>query len=236
MTSYLIPGETEFEVSRGLGKWKLKSIWNLGQQEKIGAGKLLTETLTKHAAIPVFAFSDKDGYGLISGGIKSSLLSIFSSYETNISMGDRIAIALFSFWVNNTKRVEINLSETSFLNSKVLIDGTNGYVVPRNAPESLLAVFADREITDKYPKFAIFDNTGAFGFSESLSGILEVLGGKVLSVTRGQKWGGVCEVRSKSSDISKRLSLLFGCGESKTIKEGNFDTEITIGENFAKDY
>lgn len=235
ISNFFIPGDTEVEVSRGLGKWKLKSVWNLGTNEGVGGGVLLSETITKHVGIPVFIYSDALGYGLINGGIKSSLLSIFTSYQTNMSLGDRIGIWFFKLGIKNTKMTETDLSKTSFLKPKVLADGTNGYVVSDVPPQSTLAVFAEPEIFSRYPKFSIVDNTGLPGFSEQFSRVVEVLGGKVLSVERGTSQEGGCTVRSKSKLISQKFMFLFGCMQGRP-QESSFDTEVSFGREFAESY
>src|SRR3989344_5998140 len=109
ITKVVIPGNTEVDVARQYGRWRLKSIWELGKNEKVG-GKLLTETLVKSFKIPVTTWVDEKGSGLFSGNLLG-LMSAFVSKDTNLNLGDRIRIALFSFKVRGFKKEEINLKD-----------------------------------------------------------------------------------------------------------------------------
>lgn len=236
INDYFIPGNTEIEVARNLGTWKIQSVWKLGVQEKIGGGKLLTETLTKHANIPTFVYSKDMGSGLLSTNFKSIFQAVVYPYETNLSLGDKLAIVSFALKVKNTKRVDVDLSKTSYLTNKTLVDGERGFAISASPPQSLTLVYSDIEISKNFPKFVIKDNTGRAGFSEKLSSVLEVLGGKVLLISRENKEQTYCSVRSKKRNLSTYLSKLLLCKVESEIKEGNFDVEITIGEKFVTEF
>src|SRR3972149_6326651 len=52
-----IPATTQLDVARQLGSWRAKSIWTLGENEKLG-GALLRETIVKNFHFPVLGWAD----------------------------------------------------------------------------------------------------------------------------------------------------------------------------------
>ncbi len=133
--------------------------------------------------------------------------------------------------VKNTKRIDLDLSDSTFLDSKRLIDGTMGFTISDTPPKSVLTYFASPQM-NAYPKVALIDNTGQVGFSEDFSVLLEVLGGKVLSITRNAPSDDGCVVDSKDRGTMLLFENLFDCKRGGLLKEGSFDTIITLGRAF----
>ena len=65
ITNISIPKNTQVEASRQLGTWKIKSIWALGENEKIG-GALLKDTVVKNFKFPVSVWADGEALGFAS--------------------------------------------------------------------------------------------------------------------------------------------------------------------------
>ncbi len=75
--------------------------------------------------------------------------------------------------------------------------------------------------------------TGKNGVVENVGGILEVLGGKVVSIDRQSANDSFdCEVKGQNADAVKKVGLLFNC--KKVSAESSFDVEMKIGGKFAK--
>lgn len=234
ITNIVIPKNTEVEVSRGLGKWKLKSIWALGQNEKIG-GRLLSETIRKNFRTPVNAWADQKAEGLIRPNFFRLLISTLSPYKTNLSLADKIRLFTFSLTVKEFKRTEINLAETSFLTKSRLIDGEEGYLITNKYPQKLLVIFSDAIFSSGNFKVAIANASENGKIGENVAEIIEVMGAKVAMIVNQESKDADCRVSGQDKKAVKSVSLVFGCEEAKDVlSDSNFDIEIELGEKFSK--
>lgn len=234
ISTIYIPENTQVDAARGLGVWKLGSIWELGEQEGVG-GELLAQTVTKHFKFPVASWADMLALGLRGERLSDGLKAIALPYETNLTLGDKLGIFLFSLSVKNPNRVEIDLSQTSYLKKQNLVDGTAGFVTSGAPPAGILAIFVDDEISQKALRIKLVDKTGEPGLAEEVGEILESLGGKIAVIEKAGVQEGQCTIRAKESEIGERLIRFLPCGFSdKGV--GAFDIEIEIGEEFSKIY
>jgi hypothetical protein len=233
VTKIVIPADTEVQVSRQLGTWRLKSVWQLGENEG-WSGQLLAETVTKHFKLPVIAWADEGAIGFSEGSLASVLKAVALPYKTNLKIGDRIHIALFSLGVINTKRVDINLAETPYLKRRKLVDGEEGYLLVGKLPEKLLVIFSDPKISEKNARVVIRDASGKPGLAQEIGEIIEVLGAKVVSITKEKEMKVGCEIYGREEKSIEKIGLLFSCNRLKEESEGEFDLEIRIGKEFAK--
>ena len=235
VTNIYIPGDTQVSVSRQLGTWKIKSVWKLGENERI-PGELVRETIVKNFHFPVLAFTGDDGVGFANGNARDVLRAVFVPYKTNLTFGDRLKIALFTFNVGSTRKVNINLEESSFLKPTKFVDGESGYIVSTTVPKELLAVFSDTYFVENDIRIQIKDSTGRGGVAESIGSTLEFMGGKVASLVRDENKDIDCEVRARNKNLLRKISYLLNCTITGSVPEGNFDMEVIIGQAFAKRY
>src|SRR3989304_8770974 len=185
ITRIELPGDTLVTLSRELGEWRLKSVWQLGINEKVG-GKLLAETVTKNFKFPIFAWSETGGLGLTQEDLLSKIKAIFYPYDTNLGFGDRLTLAIFSLGVRNANRVEIDLSKTDYLNYTKLKDGVEGYTISGRMPQNLIVVFAEPTMAEKGIRIILKNNSGIKNLSSEVAGVLESLGGKVTANIEGK--------------------------------------------------
>lgn len=234
ISTIIIPAETQVRVARQLGTWRIKSVWKLGQNEKIG-GQLLAETVTREFNVPVYVWADSG----FEGFTKSDPLSVIKStsffYKTNLGIGDRVKLALFSVGIKNFKRSEVNLKDTRFLTKKLLVDGEEGYVLTSDLPTSILAEFYDSVLSKGNAKIKIVDDTGNLGIAEDVGRIAEVVGLKVASIQKEPSSNEDCLISGTNKYAIKKLSLLFTCNE-KDLGESNFDVVMKLGTDFSKRY
>lgn len=226
-----IPANTEVEVARRLGRIQIKNVWQLGENEGLD-GRLLSETLTYHFRFPVSAWADHNANGLSEAKLGSIINAVLMPYKTNLGMGDKVRIALFSLGVKNLNRVEINLAESSYLKKTVLTSGEEGYLLGGSFPERLLIYFADSQISAVGATVLISDATSSPDTAEKLGEIIEVLGAKVAAIESEEVKDFDCDVMGKNPVVVEKVAKLFSCTETKESTRGNFDLEITIGEKF----
>ncbi|OGM15345.1 hypothetical protein A2V56_03295 [Candidatus Woesebacteria bacterium RBG_19FT_COMBO_42_9] len=233
VTSIKIPGDTEVSVAGQLGNWRIKSVWQLGINEGVG-GRLLAETVTKNFKFPVNAWTDSQGLGLMEESLAARLKAVFYPYDTNLGLGDKISLALFSLGVRNFDRVEVDLSDSSYLKKTRLKDGNEGYMITSSMPQNLIVVFADSEMAVFGVRIILKNFSGDKTLSNDVAGVLEVLGGKVAASVDEQAEDKDCEVLAKKEIFAQKISRLFDCQIINEDPEGNFDLEVRVGRQFAK--
>lgn len=233
ITTFVIPATVELEVSRSLGKWKAKSLWQLGINEKLG-GTLLSETVTRNFHFPIFLWADNLALGFSEGGVAKALTALFAPYKTNLGIMDRIRLFFIAVTVKSFDREVTDLSKTSYLRKTKLADGEEGYVVTKNLPQELIYLFTETLINERETKVEIVDLTGTYGVSEGVGATVEVLGAKILATTKGPPNDSDCLVLGKDRLIVGKIAKVFSCKEGKGSDNDRFDIQIKIGKKFAQ--
>lgn len=231
LTTLIIPGDTEVDVSENYGTLRLKNVWQLSQNEKL-KGRLLPETVTQNFLFPVFLWSDIDGASIEKQSLSGILRFVFKPSVTNIPFGDRVSLALFSLRAPSLGRSEINLGESQFLKKQKLNDGEVGYILNGQISQRLTVYFSDNDLSVKSSKINIVDATGTPDVAIKVGQIIEVMGGKVVSVEKKAAVDTDCEVSGNDSVIVKKVLTLFSC--KKGTNKSDFDLEIRLGQSFAK--
>lgn len=223
-TTFIIPGETQIDVARNYGTLRIKNVWQLGVNEKLG-GKLLSETLTNSFLFPTNLWSNKD--------LGNIWKFIFTTKETNIPFGDRLAAGMFAMRVSGIDKTVIDLGSNQFLRKQNLADGKPGYILSGPINGRLTAYFANNSFSNQNLKFSLDDATGSYGTAGGVGAVLEVLGGKVVAVDKKATDDSLdCKVFGQNSDVVKKVATLFAC--QKISEKSNFDLEMQIGSKFAK--
>lgn len=233
VTTIKIPGNTEVEVSRNLGVWKLSSVWKLGKNEKVG-GRLLQETIVKNFGFPVVGWASGEARGIADGELSTFFASIIAPYDTNLSYLDKIRLYMFSVAKAEVNQAEIDLAGTSLLKKTKLKGGEEGYVVGAVTPTRLIGIFSDSEISAKMYRISISDSSNKPGLPDEIGGIVENLGAKVVSKTIEKEADLDCNVVTLNKDLGRRISEIFHCSVENKKPDGNFDLVIEIGKKFAE--
>jgi len=231
ITNIKIPGDTEVNVSSQLGTWRLKSVWQLGVHEG-KTGSLLASTVIKNFKFPIQAWAETQGMWLIGDDLLNKIKSLVIPYDTNLGIGDKLSLAIFSLTIKNFDRVEINLADSSYLKKTKLKDGSEGYEVTEKLPQNLIVVFADSLMEEKETRIVIRNASGAKVLSSEIAKVLEVLGGKVVANIEETEDDIDCEISTKSDEIAQLISSVINCSLSNNNPEGNFDLEVKIGRKF----
>jgi len=230
-----IPGNTEIEVAGNLGLWKIKSLWKLSSQEGLD-GELVVRSITLGMNLPVYNWADTPALGLVEPGLKSFFNSVFALYETDLTLGDRLRLFVFSTKIENSKRVEINLDTTSFLEKEILADGEEGYRVSKTSPQNILAIFSEPELSGGVSLVSVINSSGSGRLARDVGEVIEVLGGKISSIDNRDVYDGVCILKTKREATLKIMLKIFECEKYLVQKDQSFDVEIVLGKKFALEY
>lgn len=210
-TKITIPGDTEVSVSRNYGLLRIKNVWQLGINEKLG-GKLMAETITKNFQFPVIYWWNK--------------------VDSNLHTIDKIKLTLFMKKINSIDENDIDMAKSQYLKKVKLADGDDGYKLMGTMSTRLTAYFSDTYLEDKNIRISIVDSTGKPGIAESLGATLEVIGGKVVAIEKKSVDTDFdCNVTGKDSRAVNNVINYFNC--KKVSDNSNFDLEVRIGQKFA---
>lgn len=233
ITNIIIPKNTEVDVARQLGRWKLGSVRELGENEDL-EGKLLAETIVKHFKLPVAAWADAPALGFAEGDVLGVVKASLFPYKTNLGIGDKIKLGIFSIRIKNLKRENINFSEGNILKKVTLIGGEEGYVLAGRLPNYIVALFSNLSISSEGSIVVILDATGKANVAEEVGEVIEVMGVKLANIKKEEAADFDCEVKGKEKELLEEIAQVFSCKKLKTAPEGNFDLEIKIGKDFTR--
>jgi hypothetical protein len=234
MVSVKIPSDTEVEVARNMGRWRLGSVWDLGVNEGI-EGLLLAETVTRYFHLPVYLYIDEGGKGLFESNLLSAFKVLFYPGRSNVHKKDLISIVQFTSSVKNPDRRVIDLIDTNSLQGVELKGGGMGYKKTRDISQSIIAPFSNEDIANNLTIVKIVNNSDNRLVSSKLGRVIEATGAKVAQVVSNEEKEGDCLVKSEDEQVGKYYSKLFSC-EYKNTSGENFDVVIMINKDFIKRY
>ena len=224
LTTLVIPADTQVDVARNYGQLRIKNVWQLGINEKL-RGSLLAQTVTRDFLFPTYLWSGLD--------LSNPWKFLVTSKNTNIPFGDRLKMVLFSVKVKGIDKNEIDLGKSQFLKKQILTDGETGYTINGTISGRLTVYFADNYVSNNNLKFAIIDSTSSYGIATNVGSILEVLGGKVVSVDRRSSNTDLdCKIYGKDLVAIKSIKNIFGC--TTTSDKTDFDIVLELGGKFVK--
>ena len=236
LTTLVIPGDTQVEVAGNYGELRIKNVWQLGMNEKLGGG-LMSATITQNFLFPVVLWSDSDAGALTDSNSFGIFRFIFFPKSTNIAFGDRVSAGIFSLKTGVTNKNLLDLGKNQFLVKQKLNDGQPGYILAGNISQRLTVYFADSNFesgtsSGKSLRVVIGDATGAPGVADKVGAIIEVMGGKVVAINKKDGTDTDCTVFGSDAKAVKKVASIFSCKTG--ADRGSFDLEIDLGQNFAK--
>lgn len=225
-----IPSETLVDASNNLGQWRIGTLWKLGQNEKMG-GEVLGKSIIRNFNFPISYWADYQAENFSEGNILKILKSTFNNYKSNLHFYDKIALLFYGITIPKDSREFIDLAKSKFLKEGRLPDGENGYLVTENFPDFLLPIFSNLKISNYK---IMINNQGAYESDlKKVSGIIEVLGGKVAYISKSKSGNFVCSVWGKDQNIENLVSKLFSCNVLENPTNQGFDLEISLGKDFS---
>src|SRR3990170_2738048 len=220
VTNIFIPASTQVNVSRQLGSWRAKSIWQLGLNEKL-SGALLRETVVKNFYLPIVAWGDAPALAFSQGDFLGIARAMVLPFKTNLKVGDKIKLGIFALSVKNPKRTDLDLRQGNYLKKARLTDGEEGYIPTGAGLEKLIIYFAD---------------SGGSRVAQEVGKTIEMIGAKVSSLSKVEQEDTDCQVAGKDKRLVELISAVFSCQKVKGEPSGNFDAQVKLGKGFIGRY
>lgn len=234
IVNIVIPGDTEVETARSLGKYRLKNVWKLGDNEGMGGGFLVSQTVTSYFNFPNYIWASEEALGFLSSNPMGCYKAALTNYETNLRLGDRLSLAGFCTKVKNINRSEINLGESTFLKKKILPDGDEGYVLTNIPSPKLYSNFALNILATGDYKVSIVDGTVNGELAKKAASVIEILGAKVSSITKSDGLDFNCAVTSSDGASGLHIARVYGCTNKIDSMLQSNSIEVKLGKKFSE--
>jgi len=235
-----IPLETYIEVPHGFGKWQLRAIYDLGQQEG-GGGVLLKDSLANFLGLPIDGFLDFEGpFKESSAGELLDILRInpvsgfreLSQIHSNLSLWELIRLKLALLQVRFDKIEKRAILDLGVLEQDKLADGTPIFLSDPVKIDSALSSFAEPKLLKEHQSIAIFNATNHPQLAQKAARIIQNIGGNVIITGNSDQTLKHCQVFGEQSKTLKRLLQIFNCDRIDPGKDSRAQINLFLGEDF----
>ncbi len=241
-----IPQNVLVEVPNGFGKWQLRSVYQLGETDKKGAG-FLKGSVMALLGIPIDGFLDvadlkkAAGSEFLVGHLKENpifFLSALPKIKTDLTLWELIRLNMAASSVRFDKVERLDLSKV--LDLENLADGTPIYTADPVKVDNILAFFADPTVKEEHKSIAIFNATESLGLAQKASRIITNLGGNVIITSNASQKSDKSLILGEKSKTLKRINQIFNfdCSDCDNITPENKGIEsraqisIILGGDF----
>lgn len=239
ITTVNIPDQIFVDAAHGFGKWQIRSIFDLGENQKdLGGNRLLKDTMEDFFAHPMDGFLDfssnyKDkSTGEIVELLRGNPLAIFnilSNVKTDLTLIELVRLKMGFASVRFDKISEIDLSE--ILKKDQLLDGTEVFTADPNKTDVVLANLADPIIKNEHKSIAIFNATEKPFFAQKWARLVTNIGGDVIITTNAIQKVDKTMVSGEKSKTLLRLSQILGsCSDCDKIIAADEDFATSRGQ------
>lgn len=227
-----IPKNTQVEVSYNLGQWEIGSVWKLGEQEKIGGGKLLVDTIRKNFFVPVYLWMPYQERIFTDVSFFSRLRYFIFSPTSNVKIGLRLRLLWVSFF--GFKEINrVDLAKTRMLEKTVLKTGKDGFLIKDDLPDDLRIYLNDPSLGGVF--LSVINESGNSIIVGEIGKVVETMGGKLISVENENSSDTDCLIYSSNLHFARIFSSVFACDISRSIPFSLSDNEVVIriGKKFS---
>lgn len=243
-----MPDETNLDVPFGFGKWQLRAIYGLGQEEngKRGAD-LLKRSLGDFFGLPIDGYlefgapyAQMDASELIDivRGNPFSSLSIFFALKTDLTPLELLRFRMGVGGVRFDKITELDLKE-GVLDKQFLADGSEVYTVDPIKLDGALSDLSDPNFVSEGKKIAVFNATDHPALAQKASRLITNLGGQVIIVDSSEKRLAETVLIGEPSATLRKLQQIFDAFDTIEPRSEDFESSraqinIFLGEDFIK--
>ncbi len=209
-----IPKNTQVDVSYNLGQWELGSVWQLGEQEKIGGGRLLVSTVRKNFFIPVYLWMAPRDKIFVDGGPFFKFNYFVFLRNTNIDLFLRTKLAFVST-LGRMKVDRVRLTNSGMLKEVTLKTGQSGFLIDADLPVSLLSYLREPLFEEREVFVSVINESGNSIVVSKMSKVFDTMGARLISVENQNSSNIDCLVYSKDENIANVFASVFGCKKDK---------------------
>lgn len=222
-----LPDELYLNMPKGFGRWRVGSIYDLGQSESPPIGPdLLGKTLTYSLGLPI------DGYLLLEGEnlnfnkrvfeVKNNPLAALLYLrlsKTNLTPQELLTLSLNLKNIRSDKFEEVELNDTQIVTEITLPDKSKGLEVnPDNLNRFIQKNFEDSKLVDEGLSIGIFNATKYPLLAERAERLVESLGGRVIFTQNAKQSLEKTVVSGRESYTKERISNIFEAGCETYVK------------------
>ncbi len=232
-----LPQDMQVGVSRGYGKYPVRSLWNLAEQEN--DRRLLTESITLLIGVPfewwVNIDQDRLSCDVMNWDcIKSALIygRNHLHLSTNMVWWDRVKLLWKMKSLDVGDVVNLDLTRAGRSKSEVEVDGKEVLVYLDEYTGSRLV---DRRIRNEALSVRVVNTLAVNGLGGAVERIIVGMGGRVVSVESIQADIGKCLVKGNEEMLqsltAKKMINLWNCEPSISAVDTKSNLEFWVGKN-----
>lgn len=244
-----LPDETYLQVPHQFGRWKLSSIYDLGQTTKFGGGKLLKNSVSTFLGIPI------DGLMLMTGSFQQKEIrevveimrrnplgsfSMLPHLQTDLTLWDLVRLKWHISQVRFDKVKTLDLISLKILDKEKLGDGTEVFTFDPIKLDSVLTELIDPSVSSEHLSVAVFNATNHPGLAQKAARLITNLGGNVIIIANSEKKYARSQVFGQPSATLTRLTQIFGSDkispQESGIASSRAHINILVGEEFYQDF
>lgn len=244
-----LPDETYLEVPGEFGRWRLSSIYDLGQSTKFGGGKLLKNSISTFLGIPIDgfllftdSFEQKEILELVEimRGNPLGSWSMLPHLQTDLTLWELVRLKWHISAVRFDKVETLDLLQLEVLDKEKLADGTAVYTFDPIKLDSVFTELSDPKVSSEHLSVAVFNATNHPGLAQKAARVITNIGGNVIITSNSDKKYDKTYLWGEPSATLTRLTQIFGSAKISPIEDGIASSRahinILVGEDFYQDF
>lgn len=254
ITIIKLPDNLLVDVPFNMGKWKLGSVYELGETTKLGFGsKLIEQTVSQTLGIPINGILDFNSLKTNQKDVienfrkEANIFEILKNLKTDLTLWEILKLKLALSAVRFDKVKLIDLTNLYILDEEVLADGTKVFTGDPVKIDSIIFDISDPKISGEHKSVAIFNATEEPLLAEGAGRLISNLGANVIVVSNANKKSVKSYVLGEGSQTYQRLIQIFDpslCSYDKKcdkippdelgIGSSRADIIVVLGEDYLK--
>ena len=242
-----IPADVQIEGVYGVGRYSLRSLWNLGLLSK-KSHDLLTKSLSEALAVPVELYINPAGRTVeataseietLKGAFSFRTIFSFmhSGVSTNIPAFTSVQLAWFFRSTGIDRLQTIDMGESTAISTERLPDNAEVPVFDPNGFDATIELaFETRAIRKEALSITIYNTTEVPLLGQRVSRLLGHIGAHVVSIKNDVTPRVKCEVRGSETALKSKTAQLitsyYHCDAALLSEQGEEDLEFRIGHDY----
>lgn len=223
LNKIIFPADLFIPTAKGLGEYKISNIYQLGEMEKIGGGKLLAYSLQNLLGIPIDGWLIKRNFFLS---------------ETNFSWWDRIRIFSFRRRLKQNDINEITLNDSALIEREELPDHSRILKLETGRLQEIcLRFLTDSNILNENVRIQVINGTKRVSLAKNAAILIRGVGAQVVNVRDGDEFLNETAIFYKQeTETLKRLAKIFKTDRLEQKEDLESDIVLIVGDEFWKEF